>query len=191
MFFYACGLDAGVKALSLKSMKMTGYIVGMMTGVAALVCAELPVAYAQQISENRPLNFGTFAVARNDTVQSITVTPENDTYADTGIAVGMPGERGYYTLSDMPANVSFFLGVDTSNPPSEGGIVLDNASQATTGSGASFVLDNLTIANGGVLQTDSQGDAVLYIGGTLRTTGTGQKYTGGVYSGTYTLTIHY
>lgn len=158
-----------------------------------LYCALLlpNVAQAQDITQNQALNFGVFAVANNTTASSIVVTPDNETYADQGIVIGQDGQRGYYTLTGLPPNVSFFLGVEVPNPPSEGGVVLDDATSASSGSGPSFTLEDLTISNGGVLQSDNQGDAVLFIGGTLKTTGTGQGYTGGVYSGTYNLTIYY
>lgn len=159
-----------------------------------LVCCALLLpgsVLAQEITQNQALNFGVFAVAKNATVSSIVVTPDNETYADQGIVIGQDGQRGFYTLTGLPPNVSFFLGVEVPNPPSEGGVVLDDATLASSGSGPSFTLEDLTISNGGVLQSDNQGDAVLFIGGTLRTTGTGQGYTGGIYSGTYNLTIYY
>lgn len=161
------------------------------TAALIVVCMS-DFAHAQEITQNQALNFGTFAIADNNTVSSLVVTPDNDVFADPAFVVGVPaGQRGYYTLTGLPPNVSFFLGVQVPNPPSEGGIVLDDSTPASAGGGPVFTLEDITIANGGVLQSDAQGDAVLYIGGSLKTSGNGQRYTGGNYFGTYQLTIYY
>jgi hypothetical protein len=156
-----------------------------------LLCACFAPAQAQNISEVDALNFGTFGLQDNDTVAAITITPDNDTFADPQFVVSQQGQRGHYELTGFPADVTFYIGVDVPNPPSEGGIVLANQTDAANGGGPVFVLDSLSIANGGVMQTDGAGDATLYIGGTLRTSGAGTAYDGGNYLGTYTITIHY
>lgn len=148
-------------------------------------------AVAQTLSEVERLHFGTFVVRNNMSTSSITVTPDNDTIVAGQIVLGENGRRGEYMLTGLPPNVPFYLGVDMPNPPAEGGIVLGNPEPASAGAGADFVLNAMTIGNGGVMLSDSMGDATVYIGGTLNTTGTGQGYTGGSYIGSYTITIHY
>lgn len=148
-------------------------------------------AQAQEITQNRALNFGSFAVSGNDAPSTLQITPENTVIAGSGIIVGQNGERGEYTLTGLPPNVSFFLGVEVPNSPSEGGVILEDPTPASVGAGPSFTLEGLTISNGGVMQSDAMGDAILYIGGTLRSSGNGQRYQGGVYVGTYTLRINY
>lgn len=159
--------------------------------ISGLMLFFCPAAKAQTLTEVRQMSFGTFAVAANDVSSGITITPENDVFADAGILTDGGAQRGEYRLENFPPNVSFFLGVDVPNPPTEGGVVLDNIVAATNGVGPSFYLSDLAISNGGVLQTDGQGDAMLYIGGTLRTSGTGERYNSGTYSGSYSITIHY
>ncbi len=147
--------------------------------------------WAQELSETRPLSFGIFAVQDNNAPAALTVTPDNDTFADPQFVVQQDGQRGEYTLTGLPPNVSFFLGVDVPNPPSEGGVTLTGQTPATRGGGPEFRLDGLTISDGGVLQSDGAGDATLYIGGSLYTSGTGERYDGGTYNGTYNITIYY
>ncbi len=148
-------------------------------------------ATGQTLTEVDALSFGTFGLGANDVQAAITVTPDNDVFADPQIIPGAGAQRGEYRLEDFPPNVSFYLGTDVPNPPSEGGLVLGNVTTADNGAGPVFYLSDLTISNGGILQTDGQGDATLYIGGTLRTSGTGDRYDGGTYTGSYTLTIYY
>lgn len=160
------------------------------------IFAALPMLWgapvmAQTITEIHELSFGTFAVRDNDSMAAIIVTPDNDTFADPQIAMAADGQRAEYVLSGLPPNVSFFLGVDVPVPPSEGGLIIDMPTPATGSSGPAFELSDLTIADGGVMQSDGAGDATLYIGGTLRTSGTGQSYDGGNYNGQYGITIYY
>lgn len=158
---------------------------------AALAGLAAP-AGAQTITEVHQLSFGEFAVRANNTVPAaLTVTPDNDTFGDYEFVVMAPGQRGEYLFTGFPPDVSFFLGVDLPNPPSEGGVVLDNATDASGGAGPVFTLTDLTIADGGVMVSDSAGEATLYIGATLRNSGDGQRYNGGVYNGTYNITIYY
>ncbi len=142
------------------------------------------------MSEVRRLHFGTFAV-RQGGGGTITVTPDNSTYADSGIVLGEDGQRGEYLFTGLPPNVPFYLGIDVPNSPSEGGVVLQSDEAATLGGGPALTLYNLTMGNGGVMHSDSLGEAMLYVGGTIRTSGNGANYAGGTYMGTYTITIHY
>ena len=148
-------------------------------------------AQAQTLSEIDRLHFGTFAIIDNNAQAAVTVTPDNDTFADSQIVIGENGQRGVYQLTDLPPNVNFFLGTDVPNPPSEGGLMLGNEEAASNGAGPDLRLSNLTIGNGGLMMSDNLGEATLYIGGTIQTTGNGQTYTGGNYVGSYTITIYY
>lgn len=192
VFFYVvmqARLDVVRERRSLIGMKDMKHI--WVAVVVFGVCLWGLPAQAQTITEVNQLYFGTFGISDNDSVSAITVTPDNDTFSDPAIISDQPGQRGEYTLTGFPPNVSFYLGVEVTNPPAEGGIVLANPTDGTMGGAEVFTLDTLEIADGGVLQTDGAGDAVLYIGGTLRTSGNGLRYPGGNYSGTYTITIHY
>lgn len=146
-------------------------------------------APAQEMTVVDHLSFGTFAVADNSISQAIVVTPDNDTFPDTGIAVGQPGQRGVYEFTGLPPNVAFYVGVDVPNPPSEGGIVIDDSAFLTNG--RSFTVDSFALGNGGVLQSDGAGDATMLLGATLHTSGDGTPYSGGTYAGQVSFTIYY
>lgn len=146
----------------------------------------------QEITETERLDFGSFAVrAGNLQAASITVTPDNDVSADDGIVLGDGAHRGEYHFTGLPPNVTFYLGVDMPQSASEGGIVLAPSMPASQGGGPTLELTDLTISNGGSMVSDGAGEATVYIGGTLRTNGTGQLYDGGSYFGAYNITIYY
>ncbi len=188
VFFFYCMLDVGRGRFTLISMTNRNAIIAVL--LIGLM-SDAGHAYAQELNELRPLSFGIFGVQDNNAVAALTVTPDNDTFADPQFVMQQDGQRGEYTLTGLPPNVSFFLGVDVPNPPSEGGVTLTGQTPATRGGGPEFRLDGLTISNGGVLQSDGAGDATLYIGGSLYTSGTGERYDGGTYNGTYNITIYY
>lgn len=135
------------------------------------------------------LSFGTFAVADNSMPQALVVTTDNDTFADAGIVVAQNGQRGVYEFTGLPPNVTFYVGVDVPNPPSEGGIVFDDSIFLTNGE--SFTVDTFQLGSGGVLQTDAAGDATMTLGATLHTSGNGAAYSGGGYNGQVSFTIYY
>lgn len=147
-------------------------------------------ASAQTMTEVQPLSFGTFAILNNNAVQTITVAPNNSTVYDPDIIADVEAQRGHYLLEDLPANVTFYLGVSVSNPPNDGGLILDNASPIT-GGGQAFQLINFTVNTANEVVTDGNGDADFYIGATLITTGNGTTYPDGVYNGTYDITFFY
>lgn len=148
-------------------------------------------ALAQTISEVDALHFGSFAVVKNDAPYSITVTPDNDTLPDAEIVVDEPGQRAEYFFEGLPNNVNFYIGVTVPNPPTEGGITVDAVSPTATGPGPNFTISNFLIDNAGVMQSNGSGEARVYIGATLTTSGTNAMYGTGNYNGTYEITIYY
>lgn len=148
-------------------------------------------AVAQTMTEVDRLSFGTFAIISNSGVKTITVAPDNSTVYDPAIVADVEAQRGHYTLSGMPANVTFTLGVSISNPPNDGGLMLDNPTNLTTGGGEHFQLINFTVNSANEVVTDGLGDADMFIGATLRTTGNGNIYNDGAYNGTYDITFFY
>ncbi len=165
---------------------------GIISGCAALVILWMSMsASAQEMTEVERLSFGTFAVADNSMPQTLMVTPDNDTLADTGIAIGQGGQRGVYDFTGLPPNVSFFIDVDVPNPPSDGGIVFDDEANLTFGGGEQFTVTDFTIGDAGVMQTDGAGNATMTLGATLRTSGNGARYTGGNYNGQVLFVLYY
>ena len=148
-------------------------------------------AKAQVMTEVQALNFGTFAIIDNSAPHTIIISPNNVAAYDPSIVSGIEAERGHYTLTGMPTDVTFTLGVSISNPPTDGGLMLDNQTSVTLGGSEPFLLLNFTVNTANEMVTDSGGNATLYIGATLRTTGSGSIYTDGTYNGTYDITFFY
>lgn len=147
-------------------------------------------ARAQDMVEVQSLDFGTFAIINNSAQQTITVQPNGVTAYDSDIVFDIEAERGHYTFTGLPPNVTFTLGISVSNPPTDGGLIIDNPTPVT-GGGEAFQLLNFTANTANELITDGGGNATLYIGATLRTSGNGGAYSDGVHSGTYDITFYY
>ena len=143
------------------------------------------------MAEAEQLSFGTFAVADNTMPRALVITTDNDTLPDTGIVMGEDGQRGVYEFTGLPANVSFFIGVNMPNPPTDGGIVFDDTAAVTLGGAEPFTVSDFTVGDGGMIQTDGGGNATMTLGATLRTSGNGAQYIGGTYQGQASFTLYY
>ena len=98
-------------------MKMKPLIIG----VCALLGIYNAPAAAQVMTQVQALNFGTFAILDNAAPHTITIAPNNVASYDPSIVSGIEAERGHYTLTGLPANVTFYLGVSIPNPPKSHG----------------------------------------------------------------------
>ena len=167
------------------------YIMTICLFVAGILLA--PKAYAQDIFEGQALTFGRFAVVDNSAPRQIIVTTDDDVIYDTGIVgdPSNPGRRGEYTLTGMPANVIFYLGVNIPNPPAEGGVVLEETVPLTGLGSEDFTIGSFKINSNDQMVTDGNGDATLYIGATLTTSGSGTHYVSDTYDGEFTITFYY
>ena len=145
-------------------------------------------AEAQEINVIQDLSFGTFAIRENTMPHSITINPDGSTTYDPDIISNVDANRGEYQFTDLPANVTFFVGLSFSNPPSEGGLMIDNQTPLSDGGGPQFTITTLI---GEDLSTDNNGDGTLYVGGTLTTSGTGATYNSGSYTGQFDVTLFY
>lgn len=160
-----------------------------------LCCAFLlfPVksGLAQDMTEIQPLTFGRFAIVDNTAPRTIVVAPDNSVTYDPEIVPNIEAERGEYALSGFPPNVTLYLGVNIANPPSEGGVTLDNQTDVTAGGAQDFSLGGFTINTANEVVTNATGDATLYIGGTLTTSGNGGAYINGIHNGQYDITFYW
>lgn len=145
-------------------------------------------AHAQVMTEVEKLDFGQFGLRDNSAAHTLIVTPNNTATYDAAIIEGgrLP-QRGEYDLTGFPPNMTLTLGVAVANPPNDGGLVLDNSGGATFG-GKVFTVGDFTT---NVVVTDGAGDATVYIGGTLTTSGDGTMYGDGDYNGTYDITFYF
>lgn len=125
------------------------------------------------ITEEEPLNFGTFAIAGNDTVSTLTVRKNGGTPIYTNkiypLAHGSPGQ---YRLTAFPAftilvvNIPNFTLQRTAAP--------------------SLLVEDFTFDS---IISDANGAALLNVGATLKTSGLGGSYGDGNYNGAMSISI--
>lgn len=154
-----------------------------------LICAYENTAGAADMVQIQSLYFGQFAYVDNSVPRTIVIAPDDTvTYDDDIIEGNIPARRGEYQLTDFPPNMMIHTGVTVPTPPTDGGVTLTNSSGITLPASESFTLSNFT-TNEPI--TDGNGDATLYIGATLTTSGNGQNYDTGSYTGTYDITFYF
>jgi hypothetical protein len=169
--------------VDLGSMIMTArFIILMFFAMAAST-----VCRAAEITEVQSIDFGTFALWDNAAPRTIVIQPDGTSVYSSGIVPDVRAKRGEYLLADLPPNMSFTLGVTVPNPPSDGGVTIDNSS-GLSAAGGTFTVTQFTT---NALSTDGAGSAILYIGATLTSSATGMYYQDGPYTGTVELTFFY
>lgn len=124
------------------------------------------------------ITFGQFAVRNNDAVHTIVVDENNNfSHSAAGFVPVTDPQRGEFLLEDLPPNSPVTVSVaDTSITLNGGGV------------GTAFSIRDYTFTS---ITTDGAGNATFYMGATLRTSGTGQYYESGSYSGTAVMTVNY
>ena len=126
------------------------------------------------------LSFGTIAVLNNDSTSDITISPANNITITNQIRILVPGTRGEFLLTNYPAHIQVSI---TAN------IVAAETVSATPPS-EQFTLINIDTAPS--VTTDGTGIANIYVGGTLRTSGSGSgQYFDSTYTATYELDINF
>ncbi len=157
--------------------------------VMAFIIAYENAAHAAEMTQVQALFFGQFAYVDNSVARSIVINPDDTVLYDDNILEGnIPAHRGEYELKDFPPNTILHTGVAIANPPTDGGVTLNNSSGMTLSGSETMTVSNFTTNNP---QTDENGDATLYIGATMTTSGNNQKYDTGSYTGTYDITFYY
>ena len=149
-------------------------------------------AKAQTMTEVQKLDFGTFGVVNNNGSYTIVIGPDNSvTYDPSGKIVSDGahiGHRGVYALAGFPPNMQLTLGVTTTNNTTTGGVTLTNGSSLTYAGNPAFSIGSFTANNP---LTDASGNATLYIGATLTTSGSGTNYMSGTYNGSVDITLYF
>lgn len=131
-----------------------------------------------------PLTFGTFAVTANDAAYHLTISNDNVLSKDNVFVIGtVPPSAGEMVLENLPADTDITVMFD------------DGTLDPAGGGGASFTVSDFTISTNRSppvqFQTDGAGRLTLYYGATLRTSGDGQPYPSGNYSGSFDIVIDY
>lgn len=123
------------------------------------------------------LSFGSFGIARNNTVRSITVTPSgNATYSARMVEGRIAPKAGEYALEGLPGDTILSITIN------------DTTLNRIGGGSPPFALKNFTHNSP---TTSPGGSATLNVGATLETTGSGANYYSGSYTGSMDLTIIY
>lgn len=131
------------------------------------------------IVEQQQLNFGTIAIPDNSAVSSMTIPYNGLTPSISGNIVFLaPGNPGIYRLQSFPPDTALIISVTGSNL-----IYMSNHPTAEPLQMNAFTYPTLT--------TDSLGEAVIELGATIVTTGSGAPYQDGPYSGDISITINW
>lgn len=149
--------------------------IGIQAMVLWLVAAAPAAADSLHIVRN--LTFGEFATRDNDSPHTIIIDPSNNATYDPALLTINPAERGEFLLEGFPANTALTISVPDTNLTLNGG-----------GAGIRFTINSFTHNNP---VTNASGEATLYLGATLTTTGSGQHYGTGNYSEGIEITIDY
>ena len=129
-------------------------------------------------TEEEPLSFGIFAAPDNSSVHKLRIFYDNSLPDTVGqIYILEPGRAGRYRLSGLPANRSLNITV-TATPMS---------TVANPQVNEEFVLDSFIYPP---TITDATGSALLELGATLSTTGSGSSYQSTQYRATITITVN-
>lgn len=127
------------------------------------------------IAEVQALGFGQFAIGDNNSVSTLTVPYVGSRYKATNRLYPIShGQAGHYQLTAYPAFTPLIITItdfDLSIGMSEPLEVRD------------FTYDSV--------MTDANGDALLKVGATLKTTGSSTTYGDGSYSGNINITINW
>jgi hypothetical protein len=126
-----------------------------------------PTAHAQQIFEIQPLNFGTFAISDNNSSHTLRIDFNGNITADPEVIIETNPVRGEYLLTGQDPLRQFDVTV------TDGTLTLGDS-----GVGNTITVDTYTTNNP---TTDGSGEATVYIGATLRTSGNSSIYTSGIF----------
>lgn len=125
------------------------------------------------ITEIQPLSFGNFAAPSNAVVSTLTIGYMGGHPSVTNrIYVLSPPQPGQFQLTDYPPWTPLMINISNF--------------QLVLGASPSFLIEDFTTNS---IITDGSGQALLRVGATLKTTGTGGTYGDGGYTGNMNITI--
>ncbi|SBS26576.1 hypothetical protein MAQ5080_00557 [Marinomonas aquimarina] len=115
------------------------------------------------IEEVTPLSFGSIVVLSNDSVESISINHNGIVSSTQAIMTVTPPTVGEFLLSNFPLNQRLFLSAQS----------IQSTTNSAVYSTEQFVMSNVDVPN--VIFTDGNGNAQVNVGGTLSTSGSGNK----------------
>lgn len=147
--------------------------------VGMILCSASSMSFAAPtITAQVPLNFGLMALRSNAAVWSLNLSSSGTVTPTSGHVIPLGGaSRGEYLLSGFPPNTALTLEWDDAP--------LSFASQ--------MLPEYLTVTNysSPAVSTDAQGEAVVYLGARLETSGNGTMYADGEYGATIQMRVIY
>ena len=154
-----------------------GRVSSVVTYVVALSMAVVVLLFSKQapaaMTEEQALHFGTFALAHNLTVSTLRVPYSgNNPIATNKLYPLSPGQAGHYRLTAYPAFMP----------------VIVTISDFILRVGASEPLSISDFTHPAIMM-DANGEALLKVGATLSTSGSGTNYGDAAYTGTMNITI--
>ena len=127
---------------------------------------------------NVPLSFGTFAIPNNSLVSQLTISTNYRSYSTNHIHVIQPGQPGEFKLVEFPVHTRLFLNAS-----------LPQQSTVFVGETERFTLTNIELPDSVI--TDSNGEADLLVGATIKSSGNGGRYLDTKYDLPLIFTINY
>lgn len=143
--------------------------------LSVVFCAKQ--SHAADMATVQDLDFGQFAVLNNTSVHTIVVTAGGSVTYDPVIIPGIQAQRAQYTLTGFPPSQAIDVTIDNTE-----NLSLDGGGTGTMLSVGSYTTNSPS--------TNGAGNATLYIGATLSTSGSG-AYSNGDYEGSVDLTFNF
>lgn len=139
-------------------------------------------SFAENVTEIQPLSFGTLALRDNLSTYQYTITFAGDVSIDPAFIIINSGHPAEYLLSEFPANQQLNINIMVPDVGTElSGEIDPSTSQFTISNHHSFAP---------TVTTNQLGEAVINIGGTLSTSGSG-FYKDATYFNTMTIIVSY
>lgn len=133
-------------------------------------------ACAQTITVTQPLQFGTIVLSDFTAVGRVTMFANGTFSRAANTYIISNPQRGEYDLNGFPANQAFTITLPASVPISDGS--------------STFTIDDFTTLPASPI-TDSSGNATIFIGGRMQSSGGGTPYLDGTYDNNFLITIDY
>lgn len=154
-----------------------GRLAALTAGGVLTLRVMLSAAWAAQLIQIQPLDFGTVTLLDSSTVGTVALAPDGTYVASPQIAMTSPPTPARFEATDFPPNTAGSVSV-TDGTVTEGG----------NGTGQTFSISSYVI-DPAVAVTDGNGDFTFDLGATLSTEGDGNAYPSGAYTGTITVTV--
>lgn len=131
-----------------------------------------------EVVVEEPLSFGIFAISKNSSVSTVSVSANDRASRSNAIQILYPGQAGQLRLVNYPPYTRLFLSA-----------VLPQESTVFVGITEQFTLTQVDMPLSVI--TDSLGEAAIRVGGTLESSGNGGAYLDTTYNLNLMLTIVY